>query len=335
MLIYNYLIKYPFSSKAKEYLKSKDIDLLEIDESLIKKATMFLINTINLSVQDKEKQWKMYLFENDPKIAYIFVSIYPISRLLLSVVDYNPLYQQFAVYYQKQFKYYLSNSRDDSELDELLTDLFPDIKYIEQEGKYVIDLINYLKYELGEEYKLQYINLKSGVIYFEKSELINLLSVILKKKILNNINVEKKELPKSFIEYGRYIKEKIVKENTYNIKSVSKVDYKNFPPCFAQMYNKIMSGEKLTHIENFSLAVFLANIGYNYDEILAVYKHLPNFDEKIASYQIKALLEKKYSVPNCDTIKGNGLCVADCNVKHPFQLFNKIKKGDPKNGKDK
>ncbi|MEI8363926.1 MAG: hypothetical protein WCF78_00515 [archaeon] len=335
MLVYNYLIKYPFSSKAREYLKSKDIDLLSIDENLIKKATMFLINTINLPVQDREKQWKMYLSENDIKIADIFVTIYPISRLLLSIVDYNPLYQQFAVYYQKQFKYYLNNSKDDSELDELLADLSPEIKYNEQEHKYLINLIDYLKYELGDEYKLQYINLKAGIIYFEKEELINLLSVILKKRILSNINIEKKELPKTFKEYGQYIKEKIIKENTYNIKTISKVDYKEFPPCFMQMYNKIMSGEKLTHIENFSLAVFLSNIGYSYDEILSIYKHLPNFDEKIASYQIKALMEKKYSVPNCDTIKGNGLCVADCKVKHPFQLFNKIKKGEKENGKNK
>jgi len=335
MLVYNYLIKYPFSNKAREYLKSKDIDLLSIDENLIKKATTFLINTINLSVQDREKQWKMYLSENDQKIAEIYVTIYPISRLLLSVVDYNPLYQQFGVYYQKQLRYYLNNSKEDIEFDELLADLSPDIKYNEQENKYTIGLIDYLKYELGDEYKLQYINLKAGIIYFEKEELINLLSVILKKRILSNINIEKKELPKKFKEYGQYIKDKIIKENTYNIKTINKIDYKNFPPCFAGMYNKIMGGEKLTHIENFYLAVFLANVGYTYDEILSIYKHLPNYDEKIASYQIKTLMEKKYSVPNCDTIKGNGLCLNECNAKHPFQLFNKIKKGEKEDGKNK
>ena len=210
------------------------------------------------------------------------------------------------------------------------------IKYNDKENNYSISLIDYLKFELGDEYKLQYINLRKWIIYFEKKEIIDLLSVILKKKILNNINIEKKELPKIFIEYGNYIKNKILKENTFNLKIQTKIDTKEFPPCFLCMYNKIMNGEKLTHIENFSLGVFLANIGYTYPEILAVYKHLPNFDEKIASYQIKALMEKKYSVPSCDTIKGNGLCVAECKVKHPFQLFNKIqkKKEDYKKGED-
>ncbi len=337
MLQYNYLIKYPFSKKARDYLKAKDIDLLNIDENLIKKAVLFLLNTINLSISEKEKQWKMYLSENDEKIANIYVTIYPLSRILLSIVDYNPLYQQFGVHYQKQFKYFIINSKDESEFEELLEDIVPEIKYNEKENNYFIYLMDYLKYELGDEYKLQYINLKNGIIYFEKGEIIDLLSVILKKKILNNINLPKAEIPKLFLEYGGYIKEKILKENTYNIKIISKINVGEFPPCFANMYNKIMSSQKLSHIENFTLAVFLANIGYTYEEILSVYKHLPNFDEKIASYQIKALMEKKYAVPNCDTLKGNGLCVAECNVKHPFQLINKSqnkKKDNPDKGEE-
>lgn len=323
---YNYILKYPFSTKAREYLKSKDIDLLSIDENHIKKAVMFLLRTINLPISEKEKQWMGVLNENDERISSVYVMLYPISRLLLSVVDYNPLYQQFGVYYQKQLKYFLNNNTDNGELEEILEDIAPEIKYSDNNNNYFISLMDYLKYELGDEYKLQYINLKNGIIYFEKKEIIDLLSVILKKKILNNINIEKKELPKIFIEYGGYIKNKILKENTFNLKIITKIDTNEFPPCFLQMYNKIMNGERLAHIENFSLGVFLANIGYTYDEILNVYKHLPNFDEKIASYQIKALMEKKYSVPNCDTIKGNGLCVADCKVKHPFQLFNKTQK---------
>jgi len=342
MLQYNYLIKYPFSKHARDYLKSKDIDLLTIDENLIKKATMFLLTTINLSISEKEKQWKMYVSENNEKIANIFVTIYPLSRILLSIVDYNPLYQQFGVHYQKQFKYFLLNSKDESEFEELLSDILPEIKYNIKENNYYISLIDYLKYELGDEYKLQYINLKNGVIYFEKKEIIDLLSVILKKKILNNINLPKKDIPKMFLEYGNYIKNKIIKENTFNVKSITKINVHEFPPCFENMYNKLLGGQKLSHIENFTLAVFLSNIGYSFDEILSSYKHLPNYDEKIASYQIKALMEKKYSVPNCDTLKGNGLCVAECNVKHPFQLIQKasnkkkdnLKQGEKVDGKN-
>ena len=62
--------------------------------------------------------------------------------------------------------------------------------------------------------------------------------------------------------------------------------------------------------------------------MLDLFKHLPNFDEKIAGYQIQKVIEKKYSVSNCDTLKSNGLCVNDCKTKHPFQLFKPNKKGE-------
>jgi len=109
---------------------------------------------------------------------------------------------------------------------------------------------------------------------------------------------------------------------------IDKPEVNSFPPCFLKMYQKLVAGEKLTHSENFNIAVFLFNVGYNYDEILNLFKNLPNFDEKIAGYQIKKIIEKKYSVPNCDTLKSNGLCVKDCKTKHPFQLFKSNKKGE-------
>ena len=78
------------------------------------------------------------------------------------------------------------------------------------------------------------------------------------------------------------------------------------------------------------MAVFLCAVGYTYEEVLEAYRHLPNFDEKIAGYQIKKILEKKYSVANCETLRSNNLCVKDCGVKHPLQL---LKKQESKNSK--
>lgn len=322
---YNYIIKYPFSNKAKEYLDSKEIDLLSINEETIKKSTLFILKTIFQDAQENEKQWKEYLKIDDERIAKMFASLYPLSKLLLTVVDYNPLYQRFGEYYQKQFVYYLKQLTDKEEFKIILEDVCKNISFDENKQKYFLSLIDYLSLELTDSFKLQYSKLEEGKVYFTKQETIDLLGVILKKRILKNIDIEKKELPKIFLEYGDYIKKKVITENIFEIKTIPKVNAENFPPCFLKMYQKLISGEKLSHIENFNLAVFLQNIGYTYEEILLVFKNLPNFDEKIAGYQIQKIIEKKYSVPNCDTLKSNGLCVADCKVKHPFQLFKNIK----------
>jgi DNA primase large subunit len=328
---FNYIIKYPFSNKAKEYLETKNIDLFSVNEETIKKATMFLLKTISQKTQENEKQWREYLRIDDERIARVFASLYPISRLLLNVVDYNPLYQKFGEYYQKQLSYYLKFTKDNDEFIALQKDICPELKYNEKTERYYLSLIEYLSLNLSDNFKLQYANLEEGNIYFSKIEVIELLSVILKKRILKNIDLEKKEMPKLFLDYGEYIKKKVISENIFDIKVINKPAIDTFPPCFLKMYNKLIGGEKLTHIENFNIAVFLFNIGYTFEELLHAFKNSPNYDEKIASYQIKKVFEKKYSVPNCDTLKSNGLCVNECNVKHPFQLFKSTKKGERKN----
>jgi len=327
-MVYNYIIKYPFSNKAKEYLEKKNIDLFSINEEVIKKATLFILKTISQESFENEKQWKEYLRIDDERIAKMFASLFPISKILLNVVDYNPLYQRFGDYYQNQLFFYLRQLQDKDEFLEIQKDICPNLKFNDFKNKYYLSMVEYLSYNLSDNFKLQYSNLEEGNIYFSKSEVIELLSVILKKRILKNIDLEKKALPKLFLEYGEYIKKKVLADNLLDFKIINKPAIGSFPPCFLKMYNKLVGGEKLTHNENFNIAVFLFNVGYSFDEILACFKNSPNYVESIASYQIKKILEKKYSVPNCDTIKSNGLCVADCGTKHPFQLFKNTNKGE-------
>ncbi|MCK9293341.1 hypothetical protein M0P25_04660 [archaeon] len=321
-MLYNYILRYPFSQKAKEFLNEKNIDLLSIEPEIIKKSAAFLLKNLSLKNQDKEKQFRDLLKIEDERISLLFVTIYPVSRLLLKVIDYNPLYQQFALYFQKQFKYFITKPLNNDEFIDISKDLCKELSIDTDSNQYYINLIDYLSYDLSEEHKLQYANLEDGKVYFSKAELVDLLSAILKKRILKNIDLEKEDFPKLFLDYGIAIKDKILKENTFNTPmAINKPQVNTYPPCFLKMHNKLIGGERLTHIENFTFAVFLFNIGYSYDEILELFKNLPNFDEKIAGYQIQKIIEKKYSVPSCDTLKSNGLCVGECNVKHPFQLF--------------
>jgi DNA primase large subunit len=327
---YNYFIRYPFSKKAQDFLKEQDIDLFSVSEDIIKKATYFLLKTINLKFSDKEIQWRNYQKLDDKRIALLFVKLYPVSKILLNIVDYHPLYTKFASYYQEQLMFYIKHPFDKEEFDNIQKDLCNELKYDQNRESYYISLLDYLSYDLGEDHKLQYAKLEEGNIYFSRLELIDFLCVVLKKRILKNIDMEKKQFPKLFLEYGEALKGKILKENTYVINIINKPKLNEWPLCFKKIYEKLISRQKLSHIENFNLAVFLFNIGYTYEEILNDFKNLPNFDEKIAGYQIKKIMEKEYSVPNCFTLKSNGLCVNDCNVKHPFQLFKSNKQSNKK-----
>ena len=326
---YNYLLKFPFSNQAKEYISNKRIDLLSVDYKILEKVKKFLITEINQDYKTLEKYWFNISKNDDEIIAYSYVVIYPLSKIILSIIDNTPLTQSFANYYQKRFLYF-SKKEDIENLKEIIKDICPQLSYNQEKEQYFISLIDLLTLDLGEDYKLQYTNLKEGNIFFpNKDALLEFLSVALKKRILRTTEVNKKEVPKSFLEVSEIVRKHFLStqkaRGDFDNRFSGKLSNSSFPPCFDKLYNDLLSGKKLSHIANYHLAVFLAGVGYSYDDIINVYKHAPNFDERVAGYQVKKIIEKKYSIGNCETLKSNDLCVKDCKVKHPLQLFKKQK----------
>lgn len=327
---YNYIIKYPFSKKSKEYLDILNIDLFDIDEKILKQTTTFLIKTISQNKQDKEKDWKSYIAINDKSIADVFAKLYPTSKVLLSLVDSTPLNQAFANYFMEQLLFFLRSSKKDIELEEIIEDILDNKKHDIKDNKYVLGLVDVLSFDIGSDFKLQYQNLLNGCIYFQEQDFFEFLSLVLKKKILKTISNPKelkdKGIPQNFYDYSEYIKKKIITTTAYENKGYKINNKEKFPPCFKKLFEEISFGHKLSHVGNFHLAVFLHNVGFKKEEILDVFRKANNYDEKIADYQISKIIEKNYAVANCQTLSSNGLCVNECKVSHPLQLLKKGKK---------
>ncbi|MCD6324389.1 MAG: hypothetical protein J7L55_04705 [Desulfurococcales archaeon] len=99
-----------------------------------------------------------------------------------------------------------------------------------------------------------------------------------------------------------------------------------FPPCIKAILTSLLRGEHLSHHQRFALATFLLNIGASVNYVLSYFRHAPDFNERIARYQIEHLAglkggRKKYSVYSCDKMKTLGICVADCGTKTPIQYY--------------
>lgn len=102
-----------------------------------------------------------------------------------------------------------------------------------------------------------------------------------------------------------------------------------FPSCIRQLVNSILKGENLSHHQRFALATFLINIGVDIDTIVRLFSSSPDFNEKIARYQIEHLAglrgsKKKYLVYSCNTMKMLGICDSDCGVKNPLLYLRKL-----------
>ncbi|MCS7128109.1 MAG: hypothetical protein RMI83_02415 [Desulfurococcaceae archaeon] len=103
-----------------------------------------------------------------------------------------------------------------------------------------------------------------------------------------------------------------------------------FPPCIMKILESLKKGENLSHGARFTLAAFLIKAGASIEEVLELFKHSPDFNEKIARYQIEHTAglrgsRRSYMPYSCSKMKAAGLCPmeASCNVKNPIVAYKR------------
>ena len=101
-----------------------------------------------------------------------------------------------------------------------------------------------------------------------------------------------------------------------------------FPPCMVKLKELLARGEHLSHHQRFALATFLLTVGYTVDEVVELFRNSPDFDEKIARYQVEHLAglrggRRRYSTYSCDKMRSLGLCVAECGTRNPVQYYRR------------
>ncbi len=99
-----------------------------------------------------------------------------------------------------------------------------------------------------------------------------------------------------------------------------------FPPCMKDILDRARRGEHLSHHERFAIATFLLQLGAEIDQVVDVFRNLPDFNEKITRYQVEHLAGlrgsmKKYRTYSCEKMKTLGLCRAECGTRSPISAY--------------
>jgi|GEM_PF-3793199 DNA primase large subunit len=94
---------------------------------------------------------------------------------------------------------------------------------------------------------------------------------------------------------------------------------KGDPPCMQALLQRLRNHENLPHYARWILALYLLHIGVSEDEIVNLFSHSPDFNERITRYHVRFLKDKRYKMPSCHYIRELGFCVKDCGVKNPLQ----------------
>jgi len=102
----------------------------------------------------------------------------------------------------------------------------------------------------------------------------------------------------------------------------------SMPPCVEKLIEDLQRGENLPHFARFALATFLIHAELSIDQIVDLFRNAPDFDEKITRYQVEHIAGRRgggrrYDPPSCDRLRQEGLCVADCGVRHPLELLRR------------
>lgn len=194
--------------------------------------------------------------------------------------------------------------------------------------KYAERLLTEPSWKLVNRYVLK------GYVYLSKKDLARLAEESVKRRILEYANIFSEQFIKDvlggYIERARSLVPKQVIEREK--RAVPEKVENAFPPCIASLREALRRGEHLSHHQRFALATFMLSIGYSVDEVVNAFRTSPDFDEKIARYQVEHLAglrgsRKKYLVYSCEKMRSLGMCLANCGTKTPLQYYRRTVRG--------
>ena len=316
--------KYPFDSRSRELLEMIAWDINEY----AKEDLRFLLDRAYERASNALDHKYETLWEND----YQEVVTFYLSLLIIRGVENDYVYRVFS---DTEAKRAYDLLRDDE--DENVVNIAKNLGFhVNVNGKqFKLRYLEFIKIsrELSAiHWKLYNFRVESGKVYLNKRGLARLCSQKIKDVIYNMIkNIP--SVPVFILVYSNRIREekkRLFREMEVN--DFSDMKEESFPPCIKCLLNEI--GRGLSHPGRFTLVTFLHRIGYSLDEIVNVFRCVPDFNERMTRYQVKHILGMKgshieYSVPSCKKIKSYGFCFPDENcryIRHPLQYLVRLKR---------
>ncbi|MDI9619906.1 MAG: DNA primase large subunit PriL [Candidatus Nezhaarchaeota archaeon] len=108
-----------------------------------------------------------------------------------------------------------------------------------------------------------------------------------------------------------------------------------FPPCISKLLQEAEEGKNLPHMARFTLAAFLLTVGKRPEEVMELFRKMPDFNEEKTAYHLKHVAgeigsKTRYLPPNCASLRTLNLCPlgdSTCpKVKHPLVYYARMLK---------
>ena len=329
------LAKYPFLPEARKYISEYGLTL----ESFSDPAYSKIVERAKQRIMDAIRLGEGVDPSNMSEDEVVELASFPLAIILVAAVKDRFLARRFALAEASLATKLLSEDakRDSETVLRIARDVFG--MDVEAAGnEYSMGLRDYLKGSMrfnAPSWKLVNRIVIRGRVTITISELIRLLKDRVVEYVLENVEKAMARPPKLPQNLQRIVDEikSILPSKRYEEEIISgESSPEAWPPCMRLIYQRIMKGENVSHFANFALASFLINIGMSLDDVLKIFAHRPDFDQRIARYQIEHIAglrgsRTRYTTPSCDTMRTNALCVEDgklCGgIKNPLIYFRR------------
>jgi DNA primase large subunit len=292
----DFALRYPFSESAKRSLEGLVLNdgIIELAVERIKKALT------------GDRSQRMLLHEAEKKDD---IASFAAARMILGHMRNSFLTNRFAVNEAKKVSDSLG--REDEATVETVAAIFG-IRTVADGKRMLIDLPTYVRFAVRDpHYRLINRRIYRGMVELNSNEKRRLIEEAVKKH--NESIPIVKDPPALIIKAAeRLVAEMPKSESRFTVKAG------DHPPCVMRLLEEAKKHENLPHHARWYLATYLLAAGMGEEDIVRIYSDLPDFSERVTSYQVSHIKKKGYNVPSCSTVMTYGLCCAVCRIGHPM-----------------
>ncbi|MEM2901533.1 MAG: DNA primase large subunit PriL [Candidatus Bathyarchaeia archaeon] len=330
MISISELAKYPFLPEAADHVRELGVKIDELDSPLYEKVLERAEERILEALAPQSIDEKYV----DDRVELLS---FPVALMMLSWMRNDLLNRRFAVKEAKR-----AYERLRLEPTEKLKQYSLAFEWDAQtsnlkEEELLLSFPDYLKASSKikeSHWKLVNRPVIRGYVYLGKVDFARLMQEEIASTIHRKIAALSPVLTKSLEERVKELSKRV--EETLKPLSETpapgRLTLSMIPPCVKSLYDAVTAGRNISHIERFTLTTFLVKMGLKLEDLLGLFKPLPDFDEEKARYQIEHIMgvrgsRRKYAPPACKTLKTHGLCrnpdETCLKITHPLGYYRR------------
>ena len=325
--------KYPFTAEASAYIKSRNINPIEL-------ATPELLPILDRAKNRIEEAVFSGKISADLTQEDIDILAYPTALMIISSVDDDRIRRRYALAEAKRASQLLRNEPTEKLLQIAIGSFAWDAQIVDRNVgnthfQLAVHFTDYIRNSTrirDVRWKLVNRVLSQGYVFVPPEHFARLLEEEIQSRVLEKTSYLRVTLPSELEKHlGRLRSVLTTRAQSLAADDMPKaIVTAAIPPCMQNLLSLLQTSKPISHMGRFAMAAFLLNIGTDEAHLLGMFKSFTDFDERIAKYQVEHIAGKrgsrrKYTPPNCATMLTHGLCVNPddlCGtIRHPLSYY--------------